>query len=193
MEPNVSDASRKYNFTHEGGYNKRIRYLKNIMGLWIIQSIKRDLGDKYSFSELSDMARSYSGEVDSIDVNDSRLLSPDNMIEAVKDVIGDSNASIERVLSSVYHGLADYYKQTIDGLADITGRSFSALHIIGGGSRDSYLNELTRDRLSIPVYTGPTEATAIGNIACQMLATDVFASLSDARNTIYNSFDVKKV
>jgi rhamnulokinase len=193
MEPNVSEISRKYNFTHEGGYNRRIRYLKNIMGLWIIQSIKKNLDDKYSFSELSDMARGYGREYDKIDVNDQRLLAPDNMIEAVREVMGVPDAPIARVLAAVYNGLADYYAETIDSLKAITGKAFSALHIIGGGSRDSYLNELTRDRLSIPVYTGPTEATAIGNIVCQMLSDGVFSSLSEARGAIYNSFDVNKV
>ena len=192
-EPNVSDMSRKYNFTHEGGYNKRIRFLKNIMGLWIIQSIKKNLDDKYSFSELSDMAREYGESFDKIDVNDSRLLSPVNMIEAVKEVMGVPDAPIERVLAAVYCGLADYYAETIRGLSDITGREFSALHIIGGGSRDAYLNELTAERLSVPVYTGPIEATAIGNIACQMLATGVFDKLADARSSVYASFDVNKV
>ena len=192
-EPNTSDASRGYNFTHEGGYNKRIRYLKNIMGLWIIQSIKKNLDDKYSFSELSDMARAYGREYDKIDVNDKRLLAPANMIEAVREVMGAPDASISRVLAAVYNGLADYYAETVKSLTEVFGREFSALHIIGGGSRDSYLNELTAVRLSIPVYTGPTEATAIGNIVCQMLSDKVFTSLSEARSAVYDSFDVNKV
>lgn len=193
MEPCVSDASKRFNFTHEGGYNKRIRYLKNIMGLWIIQSIKKNLDDKYSFPELSDMARAYGRDYDKIDVNDSRLLSPVNMIDAVREVMGVPDAPIPRVLSAVYNGLADYYAETVRGLVEITGRQFSAFHIIGGGSRDSYLNELTRDRLDMPVYTGPTEATAIGNIVCQMLADGTFASLSEARSVVFASFDVNKV
>ena len=78
-------------------------------------------------------------------------------------------------------------------LKKLTGKSLDALHIIGGGSKDTYLSELTAARIDIPVYTGPTEATAIGNILAQMLATKVFGSISEAREAVFNSFDVKKV
>ena len=97
------------------------------------------------------------------------------------------------MLCCVYNSLADYYAETIKNLKEISGKPLDALHIIGGGSKDDYLNEMTAKRLDIPVYAGPTEATAIGNLLAQMLATGVFSSIAQARESVFNSFDVKKV
>lgn len=189
----VSDASRERSFTHEGGYGKTFRYLTNIMGLWIIQSIRHETGDKYSFAELSDMARAYPDSCERINVNDNTLMAPANMTDAVRELMGRPEAELPEILSSVYHSLADYYAKTVRDLAELSGRKIDALHIIGGGSRDGYLNELTARALGIPVFAGPTEATAIGNILCQMLATGVYSSKEDARLAVYNSFDVEKI
>ncbi len=193
QDADVSDASRERSFTHEGGYGKSFRYLTNIMGLWIIQSIRHETGDSYSFGELSDMARAFSDTGVRINVNDSSLMAPANMTDAVRTLMGKEGAELPEVLSCVYHSLADYYARTVRDLSELSGREINALHIIGGGSRDTYLNELTATALGIPVYAGPTEATAIGNILCQMLATGVYASKEEARLAVYNSFDVEKI
>ena len=100
---------------------------------------------------------------------------------------------LDVMLCCVYNSLADYYAKTISDLKEIAGKKLDALHIIGGGSKDDYLNELTAKRLDIPVYAGPTEATAIGNLLAQMLATGVFANINEAREAVFNSFDVKKI
>lgn len=192
-DADASERSREKSFTHEGGYGKNFRYLTNIMGLWIIQSIRHETGDKYSFAELSDMARACPDSGIRINVNDSSLLAPDNMTEAVRSLMGDCGAELPSVLSVVYHSLADYYAKTVRELSEITGRNIEALHIIGGGSRDGYLNELTARALGLPVYAGPTEATAIGNIICQMLASGVYSSKEEARLAVYNSFGVEKI
>lgn len=192
-EPLATPGSMAKNFTHEGGYGRSIRYLTNIMGLWIIQSIKKEEGDKYSFTELSDMARGYSGTVSRINVNDRSLLAPRSMLAAVRALIGDPEAPLPAVLAAVYHGLADYYVRTVKDLEEVTGVKATALHVIGGGSRDAYLNALTAEGLDIPVYAGPTEATAIGNVLAQMISTGVFSSVSDARRAVYESFEVTKV
>lgn len=193
LAPLATSASLENNFTHEGGYNRSIRYLTNIMGLWIIQSIKKELGDKFSFAELSDMARAYDGKVTHINVNDQSLLAPKSMLTAVRQLIGDESASVSEVLSVVYHGLADYYARTVENLEKSTGVPVTALHIIGGGSRDAYLNSLTAEALNIPVFAGPTEATAIGNVLSQMLSVGDFSSVAEARRAVYDSFEVTEI
>ena len=120
-------------------------------------------------------------------------MAPSNMTNAVRALMNKPEAPLAEVLSVVYNSLAEYYAKTVRELSLHTGRKIEALHIIGGGSRDTYLNELTAKALGIPVYAGPTEATAIGNILCQMLATDVFSSKEDARIAVYNSFNVEKI
>ncbi|MBO5270427.1 MAG: rhamnulokinase, partial [Clostridia bacterium] len=185
--PDTSKETQKHNFTNEGGYNKRFRYLKNIMGLWIIQSIKKELGT-YGFSELSEMAKA--GTPTEIDVDDSRFLAPDSMIDAVKTVAGKPDMKIEDVLASVYHGLASCYARTAKEIEEMAGKTYGTIHIIGGGCRDDYLSHLTAEKSGKRVFAGPVEATAIGNILAQMLGQGVFASVAEARACVARSFDV---
>jgi len=187
--PNRTDKAREFNFTNEGGYEKRYRFLKNIMGLWIIQSIKKE-AEKYSFGELSDMARAV-GDVDErIDVNDNAFLAPDSMTEAIRAYCKRPDMPLDELLCCVYHSLADSYAATARQLEECYEVKFGALHIVGGGSRDSFLNELTAKKCGLPVIAGPTEATAIGNIAAQMLSLGDLKSVSDARKLVYDSFEL---
>ena len=193
LVPDSSDAAREHNFTNEGGYDKRFRYLKNIMGLWIIQSIRRELGGKYSFAELCDMATALGDTEYRINVNDSSFLAPKSMMGAIREYCNAPDMPLDHILCCVYHSLAECYAETIREICEVTGRTPEALHIIGGGSKDDYLNSLTAKALDIPVYAGPTEATAIGNLLSQMLGAGVFSSVAEARQTVFESFDVKKI
>ena len=193
MTPNATMASMEKSFTHEGGVDHRFRYLTNIMGLWIIQSIKKELDGKYSFNDLCQMATDVGDTKYRINVNDSRFLAPKSMMGAIREACDAPDMPLDHLVCCVYHSLADYYAKTVANLKEISGKQLDALHIIGGGSKDTYLSELTAARLDIPVYTGPTEATAIGNLMAQMLSTKEFASISEAREAVFNSFDVKKV
>lgn len=187
MTPDTSKAAQKHNFTNEGGYAKRYRYLKNIMGLWIIQSIKKELGT-YSFPELSELAKA--GTPTPIDVDDARLLAPESMQAAVAAVAGKDAMKLEDLLASVYHGLADCYAKTAREIEEMTGKKYPVIHIIGGGCRDDYLSHLTAVKSGKRVFAGPVEATAIGNILAQMLGQGVFASVAEARECVARSFDV---
>lgn len=190
-EPANDEASRCSNFTNEGGYDMRYRYLKNIMGLWMIQSVRRELGGTYGFPELSAMARAF-GEPDCrVNVNDDAFLAPDSMIEAVKSACGKP-MELPELLAVIYYSLAEAYRDTLNELETRTGRKLGALYIIGGGSQDTYLNELTAKISGRQVFTGVIEATATGNLLCQMLATDVFANRREARDAVGRSFDVKE-
>lgn len=186
----VTEAARRFNFTNEGGYDKRYRFLKNIMGLWIIQSVKKEAG-KYSFAELCDMARAVEETDLRIDVNDKAFLAPKSMIEAIRTYCNRPDLPLDELLCCVYHSLAESYAQAIDELTDCTGVRPDALHIVGGGSKDGYLNELTASACGISVLTGPTEATAIGNLLCSMLANGEFTNAKEARAAVARSFDVQ--
>lgn len=186
----VNDAARVYNFTNEGGYEKRYRFLKNIMGLWIIQSIKKEAG-KYSFAELCEMARAVGETELRIDVNDKAFLAPKSMIEAIRAYCKRPDLPLDELLCCVYHSLAESYAQAIGELTDCTGMTPDVLHIVGGGSKDDYLNELTAKACKIPVLTGPTEATAIGNLLCSMLANGEFANVMEAREAVARSFSIQ--
>ena len=180
--PNLSENSREHNFTNEGGYLGKIRYLKNIMGLWMIQSVKRLLKDK-SYEELADMARSCADVGIIIDVNKDRFLAPDNMIEEIKSECG-RDLTNEEVLWVIYHSLAKYYAKTVAEIEEICGKCYNSICILGGGSRDELLNSLTEKYSGKKVVKGLMESTATGNVIAQMLYTKEFSSLDEARKTI---------
>ncbi|MBQ0101724.1 MAG: rhamnulokinase [Firmicutes bacterium] len=196
MTPDCSELSRSHNFTNEGGYDRRFRYLKNITGLWMIQSMKKELkakGQDYTFDQLCDMAKEYDSTPLRVNANDDRFLSPDSMIDEVAAAVGRESLTVGEMFAVVYHSLADSYGLSVKEIEEVTGKKIKAVHIVGGGCKDDYLNDLTAKATGKPVYAGPVEATAIGNLTVQMLSVGVFGSLNEARQTIFNSFDVKKI
>lgn len=190
-----SPQSRKANFTNEGGYNKRFRYLKNIMGLWMIQSVSHELDDAYSFAQLCEMARENETFPAKVDVNDSRFLAPESMIQAIQEACQESGQQVPKtpgeLAAVIYQSLACSYGAAAREIEALTGRSFKQINIVGGGSNADYLNELTAKAANCPVYAGPSEATAIGNLTAQMIRDKVFLSYKDARSCIFKSFGVK--
>ena len=194
MEANCSADSKAHNLTNEGGYDYRFRYLKNIMGLWMIQSVKKEIGENYSFGEICDMA-SKADIASLVDANDSRFLAPTNMTEEIKKACAETGQtvpeSLAQVAAVIYNSLAKCYAKTVEELEELTENKFAGIHIVGGGSNAEYLNELTAKATGRTVYAGPTEATAIGNLSVQMLAAGELKDLADARNCIYESFDIK--
>ena len=217
-DPITTPESCAANFTNEGGAWYRFRYLKNIMGLWMIQSVRRELngvsyvegkeiaavpltdwekGREYSFGALCDLAVAASGFDSTVDVNDQRFLSPASMIAEVRKACEDGGqkvpATIGELMRCVYMSLAKCYADAIGTLSKMNGKKYTSLNIVGGGSKDSFLNELTRDATGLEVFAGPTEGTAIGNLTVQFIASGEFADLAAARKAIAESFDVKKV
>jgi len=184
------------NFTNEGGYDYRFRYLKNIMGLWMIQSVRHELGDAYSFAELCELAKEADNFTSRVNVNADCFLSPDNMTDAIKRYCFDTKQkepiSVGELATCIYHSLAKSYADTIEELEKITDKTYSRIHIVGGGSNADYLNELTAKYTHKDVYAGPTEATAIGNILAQMLKATEFETIEEARMGVFNSFPIKK-
>lgn len=193
-EADCSMESMKANFTNEGGYDHRFRYLKNIMGLWMIQSVKKEFTEDLSFAEICEMA---SKETISsiVDCNDDCFLAPKSMIDAVQKFCRDTDQQVPETVgeisSVIYNSLAKCYGDTVEEIEAITGRKYSTIYVVGGGSNAGYLNELTAKYTGRKVSAGPSEATAIGNIIVQMLHDGVFASLPEARTCVKESFDVK--
>ena len=198
IEREKADCSKKsceMNFTNEGGYAGRLRYLKNIMGLWMIQSVRHEYDDKYGFSEICQMAEEAKDFPSRVDANDECFLSPESMIEEVKDYCRRTGQKVPETLGEIatviYTSLAECYAKTAKELEEMTGRTFSRIHVVGGGSNAGYLNELTARATGKEVHAGPGEATAIGNITAQMLKAEEFKSIEEARTTIHESFGIK--
>jgi rhamnulokinase len=185
----------EYNFTNEGGIDYRYRFLKNIMGLWVIQEVRRNLDNKYSFAELVDLARENSKFASIVDVDDDRFLKPDNMIEEIKMHCKETNQEVPEevgeIAMCVFNSLAHCYKKAVTNLEDIFEKEFKRINIFGGGCQNNLLNELVASITGKEVLAGPVEATAIGNIVAQMISKNVFKDLSEARKAIKESFDIK--
>lgn len=190
----TSDKAREANFTNEGGYDLRYRFLKNIMGLWMIQQVRHELGDMYSFAELCDMAEKEREFPSRVDANDPRFLSPEGMQAEIKKALKESGqkepANSGQMATVIYQSLADAYAKTVDETEAVTGRHYEAVNIIGGGSKAGYLNRLTANACRRRVVAGPDEGTAIGNILCQMISLGDFGSLKEARSSVERSFKI---
>ena len=193
-EADCSMKSMQSNFTNEGGYDHRFRFLKNIMGLWMIQSVKKEFTEDFSFAEICERA---SKETISsiVDCNDDCFLAPKSMIEAVKKFCQDTEQQVPETVGEIaaviYNSLAKCYGDTIEEIEALTGEHYSTIYVVGGGANAGYLNELTAKYTGRRVSAGPSEATAIGNIIVQMLHDKTFKSLPEARTCIGESFDVK--
>ena len=165
------------------------------MGLWMIQSVKKEIAQDMSFAEICEMAAKE--DIKSVvDANDDRFLAPENMTEEVKKACSESRQqipqSVAEVAAVIYNSLAKCYAETAHEIEELTGKKYSHIYVVGGGSNAAYLNELTAKETGMTVYAGPGEATAIGNIASQMIATGELKNLKCARQCIFDSFEVKQ-
>lgn len=194
-EPIITKEAAAANLTNEGGYDHRFRFLKNIMGLWMIQSVRHEYQDAYSFAQLCDMAEESREFSSRVDVNDQSFLSPDSMIEAIKQYCKKTGQPVPETVGElaavVYRSLAQSYGETVKELETIAGRTYDSIHIIGGGSNAAYLNQLTADATGKIVYAGPGEATAIGNLLAQMIHAGDLADLKNARKCVRESFEIR--
>ena len=195
--PDCTEKSRAHNFTNEGGYHYRYRYLKNIMGMWMMQSLRKEFKHAYTFEELYELAHIGRYFTSTVDVNDNSFLAPDSMIKAVQNYCertGQEKPETEcELLYCIYHSLADCYARTVAEIEEVTGKRHDTIHVVGGGCQDKFLNRMLAEETGKEVYAGPIEATAIGNLLAQMLRTKTFDDLMEARKVVAKSFDVKHV
>ena len=192
--PGCDEQSRMLNFTNEGGYGC-ITYLKNIMGLWMIQGVRKELDNAYSYAQLCEMAERET--IDSIvDCGDNIFLAPESMIGAIKEACARTGQkppeSPGELAAVVYNSLAQSYRQTADELELLTNKRYQSIYIVGGGSNADYLNRLTARYTGKTVYAGPSEATALGSLLAQMIAARELPDLQAGRRLIRESFDIKE-
>lgn len=193
--PVISEAARNLKFTNEGGFGGKNLLLKNSMGLWMIQNIRKEAAFGMSFEELCEEAER--AKIASIlDCNSNEFMAPESMVQAVRDYCRRTGQQIPEtpgeLAAVVYRSLAKSYAGIREELETVTGETCTALHIVGGGSNAGYLNQLAADYAGLPVLAGPAEATAAGNIMAQMIAAGVFKDLKEAQECAASSFEIKR-
>ncbi|MAG14083.1 MAG: rhamnulokinase [Spirochaetales bacterium] len=202
-KPIISEKSRAYNFTNEGAADGGIRFLKNIMGLWIMQECKHywdDQGATDSYDDLTDQAEESGPSQFTMDVDDSRFLKPslidDTMPDRIKSYCRETNQrapeSKGQIIRGVLEGLASKYRENIRSIEEITGINIKKLFIVGGGSKNLYLCKLAAQATGIPVFAGPKEATAIGNLLVQAVSMGDVESFDTGRRLVKDSYDVEE-
>ncbi len=184
-------AARETGYSNEGSINSTFRLQINIMGLWMIQQVRHELDDKYSFVQLVDMAKASPVDYE-LNVNDQRFLAPENMTAEIHAAIGKS-LTVGETAYVIYNNLAKYYALSLKALEEVTGESYQTLNIIGGGSKNQFLNELTAKYTGKQIIAGPAEGTAIGNLMMQMVGLGKIADVKAGREIIKKSFDINEV
>ena len=192
--PILSKDAQMANFTNEGGY-KGYRFLKNIMGLWIVQEVSRMYANRYTYDEL--VRLSILHPFDGVfDVNDERFLNPQNMVEEIKAYFQERNQKLPKNIGEltycVYNSLACSYKETVNEIERITHKSYDVINVVGGGCKNKLLNEMIANKTGKSVLAGPVEATALGNLLTQMIAKGEVKNLQEGRSIIRNSFQILK-
>ncbi|MBQ6930128.1 MAG: rhamnulokinase [Oscillospiraceae bacterium] len=190
--PVTTEQAMTAGLSNEGGINYRYRFLKNIMGMWLFQSIRRELNSQYTYDEMMQLAMTSSFK-ELIDPTDDVFLAPESMIEAVKNSLGRPDLPLADVLGSVYHSLAYSYSKTLTEIENIAGKEIKHINIVGGGSKDKYLNSLTKQYTQRNVSAGPVECTATGNILSQMFYLYKDMTIEKARELVRRSFDTENV
>jgi len=197
--PIVNDKSLKYNYTNEGGIGGSIRFLKNIMGLWLVQECRRQWqkdGHEHSYAELARMAEDAKPFAAIINPDHQPFLAPGEMPQKIEQFCKNSRQPVPSspgaFIRTCLESLALTYRRTLEGLQDILGRQIEVIHIVGGGSQNELLNQMTADACGRTVIAGPAEATAAGNLLVQAMALGDIKSLAELRSIVRNSFEVKK-
>ena len=198
LEPVINDESYKYDFTNEGGVYNTIRTLKNIMGLWIEQESRRQWkreGKNYSF-DLSTMATNSTPLQSIINPDDPSFSTAGNMPERIREFCRKTGQHVPEnpgeIVRCILESLSLRYRWTAEKLEEITGRKYPTINIVGGGTKEEMLSQFAADASGRRVVAGPTEATALGNIAMQAIAQGELGGLFEAREAIANSTDVKE-
>lgn len=196
-EPNISDAALEYNFTNEGGVNKSIRFLKNIMGLWLIQESRRQWdreGELLSFDELEQQAREAEPFASMIDPDYPAFQTPGNMPRRIREYCEKSGQKVPEtkgeIVRCIAQSLGFRYRYTIEGMEKVTGNKYNVVNIVGGGIKDKMICQFTANATKRVVSAGPVEATSIGNVLVQAMAMGAIKDLNEGRQVVKNSFDI---
>ncbi len=191
LNPIVNIDAQKANFANEGGIDYRFRFLKNYMGMWLFQNVKKNLNNEFSYDDMMHLAMQ-SEQFEMLDTNASDFLAPENMINSIRRYLKDSSLPIDIVINSIYHSLAKSYKDAVCEIEKLANKKIDNIFIVGGGSKDTYLNDLTAQYTGKRVVTGLSEATATGNLLSQIMY-DKKISLASAREIVKNSFNINTI
>jgi rhamnulokinase len=195
-EPVVTQEAMEANFTNEGGFGGRTRLLKNVMGLWILQECRRQWareGKDHSYEELAGLAEDAPPAGPLVDPDHPAFLSPGDMPSRIRSFCKETGQNPPEepvsVARCVFESLALKYRYAIEQAQSLTGRSIGTVNVVGGGSQNSLLCQLTADASRLPVVAGPVEATAIGNVMVQAFAQGRVGSLEEIRAVVSDSFE----
>ena len=196
--PIINAESARLNFTNEGGIEGTTRFLKNITGMWLLEQCRKAwkaAGREYTYGMITDMARAASAFPGRINPDDPRFANPADMDREIRAALAESGQPVPEndgeMVSCIYHSLACRYKEVLDMLQEFAPFKIEKLHVIGGGSANDYMSQLTADTLGIPVVAGPVEATAIGNVMIQAQAAGLVSDRWEMRRLIAETFSVK--
>jgi rhamnulokinase len=196
--PLTSDKALQYNFTNEGGVGGTIRFLKNIMGLWLVQECRRaweKAGQSCTYDELARLASTAPPFVSLVNPDDDSFILPANMPEALADFCRRSGQPVPAdpgaVIRCALESLALRYRWVLQRLEELLDRRLDVIHVVGGGCQNELLCQLTANACNRPVVAGPVEATAIGNVLVQAIGLGLVSSLADAREVVHHSFEVR--
>jgi len=196
-QPIINANSLHYDLTNEGGVCDTTCFLRNIMGMWLLQECRRQwakAGKNYSYDELTKLAGGSPTFQFLISVGDNRFLAPANMVECIQSFCRETGQPVPQtdseIVRCILESLALEYRWGTEKLRELSGRSLPIIHIIGGGSRNRLLNHFTADATGCEVIAGPVEAAAIGNILLQAIALGQLSSLTEGRALVRRSFDV---
>ncbi|MGF1735915.1 rhamnulokinase [Photobacterium satsumensis] len=193
-EPVISTQAQALNLTNEGGAEGRFRVLKNIMGMWLIQRFQKQ-HPAYSFADLAEMAAQAVPFVSLVDPDDSRFLNPEDMQQAIDDYCLETGQpvpdSIGAYTRCIFDSLALRYCEVFEQLSVVSGTLLDAIQIVGGGSNNDFLNQLCADLCQVPVWAKPTEASALGNVVGQLIASGTVSDVDQGRACIRRSFERK--
>ena len=197
-EPIISDKSFEYNFTNEGGVENTIRFSKNITGLWLKEESKRQWareGKDYTHDQLSDMALASKPFQSLIDPDNPLFATPGNLPRRIAQYCKETGQHVPEnegeIMRCIFESLALRYRYTAECIDELKGHKTPFVNIVGGGTREELLNQFAADACGRPVYAGPVEATAMGNIAAQAIAAGELKNVAEAREVIAKSTDIK--
>lgn len=190
-QPIITEAALAANVTNEGGVYGTYRLLKNVTGLWLLQQCRATWakeGETYSYGELTAMAQAVENEVATINPNDGRFLSPGNHPQHIRDLCRETGQPVPQskgeVIKVALQSLAAAYRDVLAELTAVTGRPIELIHIVGGGTQNKLLNQMTADATGLPVITGPVEATVIGNALVQLISLGEIQDIQQGRQIV---------
>ena len=201
-QPLINEKSERYNITNEGGYGKKASFLKNIIGLWLIQESRRQWireGEELGFGDLEEMAKESIEQTGNtypslIDPDAPEFVPAGNVPRRIQEYCRRTGQTVPKtkgeIVRCINESLAFKYRMNLEEIADCTGKTYDSIHMVGGGTQSKLLCQMTADACACRVVAGPVEATVMGNVALQLMAAGELDGLREVRELIQKSPDI---